>query len=301
MIGLKDWGAAVGALERFRTAYPGHPLQPEVSNKLAIAYMETGQLTRAAAEFEALVNVNPDPQVRRAALWQVADLYERARNIKDAERAFQRYLQLYPAPLEQAVEARYRLAQLAERRGSHADRLRWLTEIVRADEKAGKARTDRTRFLAASASLTIAQPVYESYKSIRLVEPLKKNLKRKKERMQEAIRAYGFASESGVAEIATASTYHIADIYNDFGQALLGSQRPKGLSAAELEQYNVLLEEQAYPFEEKAIEIHELNARRAADGVYDEWVKNSFSALARLRPVRYAKAERSEGVVDATR
>ena len=63
----------------------------------------------------------------------------------------------------------------------------------------------------------------------------------------------------------------------------------------------MLLEEQAFPFEEKAIELHEVNARRAAEGIYDEWVKKSFAALAELRPVRYGKAERSEGVIDAIR
>jgi len=63
----------------------------------------------------------------------------------------------------------------------------------------------------------------------------------------------------------------------------------------------VLLEEQAFPFEEKATEFHEVNARRTTIGVYDQWVKASFEALRELRPVRYGKVERVEGVVDAIR
>jgi hypothetical protein len=63
------------------------------------------------------------------------------------------------------------------------------------------------------------------------------------------------------------------------------------MGAEELEQYDILLEEQAFPFEEKAIEIHEANAARAREDVYDEWVQKSFDALARLKPARYAKAE----------
>ena len=50
----------------------------------------------------------------------------------------------------------------------------------------------------------------------------------------------------------------------------------------------------SYPFEEKAIEIHESNADRVKTGLYDEWVKKSLIALRKLRPVRYAKLERSE-------
>jgi hypothetical protein len=58
-----------------------------------------------------------------------------------------------------------------------------------------------------------------------------------------------------------------------------------------------LLEEQIYPFEEKAIELFMVNTDRASDGVYDEWVQKSFNRLASLMPARYSKAERGEDVV----
>ena len=98
-----------------------------------------------------------------------------------------------------------------------------------------------------------------------------------------------------------AATYRIATVYREFGKALMSSERPKKLSKVEREQYDVLLEEQAFPFEEKATEYHEINARRASSGVYDQWVQRSFDALRELRPVRYGKNERSEEVIDAIR
>jgi hypothetical protein len=77
------------------------------------------------------------------------------------------------------------------------------------------------------------------------------------------------------------------------------SERPKGLSAEELEQYEILLEEQAYPFEEKAITLFESNIEGVTNGIYDEWVRKSFEALAKLIPGRYAKKEKREGWIDA--
>jgi len=127
------------------------------------------------------------------------------------------------------------------------------------------------------------------------------DIKLKKAKMEDALKSYGVASDYGVADVATAATYQIAEMYHDFGRALLASQRPKGLSKDELEQYNVLLEEQAFPFEEKAIELHEVNARRSAKGIYDQWVRNSYAALGELRPVRYGKNEESETAIDAIR
>jgi hypothetical protein len=133
---------------------------------------------------------------------------------------------------------------------------------------------------------------------VKLVRPLKKSLARKKTRMQEAIKAFTRAADYGVADITTAATYRIAAIYQKLSVDLMKSQRPKGLSKEELEQYDILLEEQAFPFEEKALEIHENNTRRAASGLYDKWVKRSYDSLRKLRPIQYAKSEKSVRVVN---
>ena len=116
-------------------------------------------------------------------------------------------------------------------------------------------------------------------------------------RMEQALAAYGRTAEYGVAEGTTAARYEIADLYYWFSKDLMESERPSELSAEELEQYDILLEEQAFPFEEQAIEIFATNADRAAEGIYDEWVRRSFSRLAEMMPARYDKPERSETLV----
>jgi Flp pilus assembly protein TadD len=77
------------------------------------------------------------------------------------------------------------------------------------------------------------------------------------------------------------------------------SERPKKLPADQLEEYNSLLEEQAFPFEEQAISTHELNTARVRDNVYDDGVKKSFVALAELKPARYGKHELLSASVDS--
>ena len=176
-----------------------------------------------------------------------------------------------------------------------------MKDVFQADQSGGAARTPRTRYLGGMAALAMAEPALEAYRKVALVEPLARQLKLKKARMEEALKAYAVAAEYGVADVTTDATYHTASLYQDFGRALLASERPKKLSKVEREQYDVMLEEQAYPFEEKAIELHEVNARRATAGIYDTWVQRSFTALRELRPVRYGKNEHSEGAIDAIR
>ena len=78
----------------------------------------------------------------------------------------------------------------------------------------------------------------------------------------------------------------------------MASERPKGLSELELEQYGILLEEQATPFEDKALDLYVANANLARQNIYDDFVRQSFDALARLSPGRYNKREQSEPFVD---
>ena len=301
LIGLKDWDGAARLLEDFRQRFPASPLQADVGTKLAVVYTEMGQWAQAAGEYERLAESKKDPRLSREALWQAAELYEKAGSRGAAAKVYEHYIQSNPEPLEAAVEARYRISRIAHEQGNAALELSWMKAIQQSDQAGGQARTVRTRYLGAAAALALAEPALADYRKVELVEPLKAQLKLKKARMEDVLKAFAVAADYGVADIATAATYRIAELYRDFGRALLASQRPKGLSKDELEQYDVLLEEQAFPFEEKAIELHEVNARRSAQGIYDEWVRRSYVALGEIRPVRYAKGERSEEAIDAIR
>lgn len=302
MIAMQDWDGAAKSLEDFRQRFPNHALTGEVGNKLAVAYLEKGNWAQAAGEMERLAaNPKTDPKIARDAQWQAAELYDKGGAKPASAKAYERYLKQYPLPLEPAVEARWRLAKIAKDAGDTKREAALIKEVHQADLNGGAGRTERTRTLGGLASIALAEPLADNYRKVALVEPLARNLKLKKARMEEVLKAYATASQYGVAEVTTAATFRTASIYQDFGKSMLSSQRPKGLKKAELEQYNVMLEEQAFPFEEKAIELHEVNAKRASEGVYDEWVRNSFKALAELRPVRYGKNERGEGVVDAIR
>ena len=96
--------------------------------------------------------------------------------------------------------------------------------------------------------------------------------------MQRALNAYQQCSDYGVAQFSTLATYKIGEIYRVLSLDLLRSERPGNIDRLALEQYEILLEEQAYPFEEKAIVIHATNVRRSWEGVYDKWVENWANA-----------------------
>jgi hypothetical protein len=145
----------------------------------------------------------------------------------------------------------------------------------------------------------LAEPVLRRFNVVKLNQPLADSLKLKRSLMEDVIKVYTTAADYGVAEVTTAATFRLGEVYERFSKDLMDSERPGNLDEAALEQYELLLEEQMFPFEEKAIDLYKANADRAANGVYDEWVKKSFDSLASLMPARYAKVERSEDVVTA--
>ena len=172
-----------------------------------------------------------------------------------------------------------------------------LEHIIRSDAKAGKERTDRTRYLAAQSSLVIIEPGFDEFKAMKLVKPFKKTLEAKKKSMKALIARYTKLVDYQVADVTAASTYCIAEIYYNFSRSLLDSERPEKLGELELQEFNEMLEEQAYPFEEKAISVHETNVDRLKVGVYSGWIDRSIEKLATLVPARYGKPEESTNYV----
>ncbi len=298
LINMGAWDRASGALERFRTDYPDSEFNNDINQKLAVTYSSAGRSADAAAEFERIAVAEASTEeVRREALWQAAELYEQSAAISSEQRVLGDIIERYPNPLSESIEARYRLLEIAEQSGSQQERFALLEDLISVDATAGAQRSDRTRYLAAIASLELADPVRRQFEVVKLTQPLAASLKVKRARMEEAIEVYTKSANYGVAEVTTAATFRLAEVYETFGADLMNSERPQNLDAAALEQYELLLEEQIYPFEEKAIELYMANTDRAPDGVYDEWVQKSFNRLASLMPARYSKAERGEDVV----
>src|SRR5215469_2939574 len=64
LVALADWKAAAEVLEAFRSAYPKHKMHGEATKLIARAYRESGQLARAAGEYDRLASESQDPALR---------------------------------------------------------------------------------------------------------------------------------------------------------------------------------------------------------------------------------------------
>lgn len=287
----KQWGRAIEVLERFQKTHPTHRLAADVPTRLAYAYENDGQLIKAADMLEQLSTRDRDDAVARQMLWRAAELRDKAGRGDLAVATYERYIQRYPRPLEKATEVRQMLADIAIRAGDRTTRDRWLREIIDTHARAGSEETVRVRFLAAQAAVVFGNSQAVDFDALPLKLPLDKSLAAKRKAMEGALKWYEQAGRYGVAEVSTGATFKTAELYRRLSRDLLASERPGGLNALELEQYGVLLEEEAFPFEDKATKLHEANYKRIPSGLYDEWVRKSLEALRKLVPARYDRVE----------
>ena len=297
LMALQDWTGAAGVLEAFRSTYPEHELHREATRQIAYAYRESGQLSRAAVEYEQLASESDDAAVRSEALLVAGDLYQQSDARDRALDVYMRYVSEFPRPVETALETRSKIAEI--HKAAHDPTLyhQELAEIVRIDAEAGTERTGRTRTIAARSALVLAEQHFRAFAEVKLLQPFETSLQEKKQRMDVAIDAMGRLVEYEIGDVTAAATYYMAETYLDFSHALADSERPADLEPADLEAYELALEEEAFPFEEQAIELHEKNLEMLQAGAFNAWTEKSLGKLAELVPGRYAKDETSIGLL----
>lgn len=297
LIQLQDWSEAAIVLNGFRQNFPEHAMQPDVTKKLAFVYREDGLLYDAAQEYERIEVESSDEAVRSEALLTAAELYLSSDHDNEALVVFRRYINYFPQPLEMNVETRHKISNILLEQGDQSAYLHELEELVQVEKNDHSSQTPRTRYLAAKAGLVLSERSYDAFTKVRLVNPIETTLLQKQDLMKQSTDQFKQLLEYEVAEVTAASTYYLAEIYAHFSQALIESERPEGLSPLEMEEYELAIEDQAYPFEEKAIEVHENNLELLRIGVYNDWVKNSLKRLAQFVPARYDRPEMDSPVI----
>jgi len=304
LLKARRWHAAINELQRFRQSFPKNPLNQRIPEKLVYAYQQSHQPGLAADELMAWAESG---SVGSRQHWprelDAAELYDQAGATGKANAIYRDYLAHGPTPESSRAhvfkqQLRMRLAKAGSARAKSGNANRWYRAIVH-HELHSQLGSDDSAAIASQAALALAGQAKNTFDHIRLILPLKRSLARKKAALEKAVRAYRTVEKFGVADGVTEATFALGELYRQLSVDLQRSQRPKGLNSKELDQYNMLLQEQAFPFENKAIAFYRQNQKRMPQGIYNQWVSRSLKALAKLYPARYARTDQWMGWVDA--
>lgn len=287
----EDWSSSITLLKRFVKSYNSDKkLSRGAQEKLALAYRNSGNNKQAAVSVLTLAN-NSNKKEKQALLWEAASLFKKANNPKQYLKVYNDYARQYPLPLERSLNARLIIADFNLANNNIKAQKSWLKSIISSERKHTKNSNQVANKIAANASLSLADYALADYKKIVLTVPLKKSLAKKKKALKTTIKQFSSTLKYADPQTQTLATYGLGEIYRDFASSLLNSERPKKLNEEELEEYGYLLEDQAFPFEEKAIKIHRNNFSKTQTGLYTQGIKKSQKSLAELLPFQYNKHE----------
>ncbi|MEQ5833958.1 tetratricopeptide repeat protein [Marinobacter sp. NFXS9] len=284
MLESDQWTAAVDALQGFRRDYPGADLTAGVSSKLVLAYTSAGQPVQAADELLLRAEKEAEPWDDRL---KAANLLLDAGDPGRAHAIISDYLAQAPTPRDADEHVRQqRLRRQLITASSSAPAMR---QALLEQELDSEWHSPDTLAWAADAALVLADQEAERFNGITLDLPLKQSLKAKRRALEAAVGRYDEARKLGDDTVRSRALFGEAELFRTLARDIMDSQRPDTLNELEQAQYGVLLEEQAYPFEEKAIDLHARNHQLIADGVYNPWVRRSLDVLGQMFPGRYKR------------
>ena len=257
--------------------------------RIGLIYESQGDRLKMAEAFEEAAQIVKETKLRARLLWTAASEYESASQWDKSFIVYNTFLKSFPDHPD-TPEALLKTALLQKKQGKTDEA--WLL-FERVEKRAPGT------FQAAQAAFERAEAAFNELKSIRLVEPLDQNIKKKLDAMDQTVVLYVHSAESHVFEVVTGSAHRLGEVFEHFRDALLNSEPPHELTQEQQEEYFFQLEEQAYPFEEKAVEAYETNIHRIrnAKESYGEWIKKSYERLAEIRPALYRRPERAERII----
>ena len=307
------WQQAIDVLLNIQKHFPTHEYTASIPAKLASSYEATQQWELAAEQLLILV-ANADKkshknkvgqaesdELKREAQYTAADYYLKAGNTAKALITFRKYAHTYPEPFDIAQEVRFKMSEFYRQSNEPNKQNFWFRKILSFHKKQSKVSPGKIQpraiELGSMAAFWLGVAHQQTFKYVKLNAPLQKSLKRKQAAMKQAIQYYQQVIGFQLAKYVPQTTFNLAEMYRQLAADVLKSERPE-LDELALEEYEILLEELAYPFEEKALEIHLSNAQRSWQNVYDQWIEKSFSILAEIAPALYNKQERTHDVID---
>ncbi|MBO9488843.1 tetratricopeptide repeat protein [Endozoicomonas sp. G2_1] len=301
LLAAKKWQAANEVLLSFQQSFPKHEYSDSIPAKLANSYQALGQFNEAAKQLTVMQKATKDQALKRELQYEIADNYLKAGDLAQAIIQFRTYAHSYPEPFAIAQEVRFKMSEFYRQTKEPNKRYFWYRKLLsfhrkQADKQSVKVQA-RSTYLASLSALELGQAHQQSFARVKLKLPLNKSLKQKQKSLKQALNYYQQVFDLALADFVPQANYQIANMYQQLASDVLQSQLPKGLDELAQEEYKILLEELAYPFEEQAITLHQTNAERAWQGLYGDWIAKSFAALAKLEPAKYDKTEQREAII----
>lgn len=186
----------------------------------------------------------------------------------------------------EAIWAYLELGNVAEKLGKSQDaekRFAQAQAIYNASKKQGINMSVEEVRAAAEAMFKLADYKYRQYEAIKFTLPqarMKKQIEDKARLWKELSMTYEDIVKTGDIEWGVAALYKLGQINKHFAEALFNAPIPEGMTQEEIDAYKFVLEEQAFPIEDRAVKAFQACVAKATEKrIWNEWVELAYKAL----------------------
>lgn len=219
----------------------------------------------------------------KTLIFAAGTIYEDNGDYKNAAAVYTKYLANKPLRVEDEADAAYRLGRVQLSAGNKDEGISALNKLTKM-----KGRIDDLLF--AKASLLVMKENQLAYLDLKLTQPFEETFQKKTESLNNLLKDYSEIAKYKMPEILPDLFFQMGFILENFRDSMIKSERPQELTKDELDEYNFILEEKAYPYDEQAVRAYEkcIDVSRKNE-IYDEWAAKCYGRLADLRPALYKR------------
>lgn len=291
-----DFERAAGYFERLGSKdYIDRPDAADAVFNGAYLREQLGQWDKAIEAYEKYVTLFPTREDVNKVKKNLAYLEINRKQPKKAYDRFDKYSKLKGLPSSELVESYMQMGLLLEeQKGKNwdkdSDALYTKALKTWAALPDGKEKKDTNKF-ASQARFIQAERVYERFVAVKLSYPmsaLERGLQQKGLLLIESEKVYEEVIQLGHPLWAAASAYRAGSMYKNFSDELYALPMPQGLTQDQEDEYRAVLDDAAFPLQEKALARFQA-ARQLAIKLkaYNDWSKKSAEMISKLESAQF--------------
>jgi cellulose synthase operon protein C len=290
-----DFERAAGYFERLGTKeYSTRENASDAVLNAAVLREQLGQWDKAIETYEKYIALYPAKEDINTIRKTLAYIEISRKQPKKAYDRFDKYTKIKGLASKELVESYVQMGLLLEeQKGKNweksSDEL--YTKAIKAwGALEGKDKQDTNRY-ASRARFIQSERIYEQFVKVKFGFPqsaLIRALTQKGQLLVDSEKIYEEVISMGHPLWASAAAYRLGSMYKNFSDELYALPMPEGLTPDQEDEYRALLDDRAFPLQEKALARFQA-ARQLAIRLkaYNEWSKKSAEMISKLESAQF--------------
>jgi tetratricopeptide (TPR) repeat protein len=298
-----DFDGALYFYEEITKKYPSSEFAVDCEYNAYRLRRGRNDYARAAEHLMRYQAKTKDSKERSKGVLTSAWLYEKSGNDKKALDTYQIYITKNPKDLDGVMKAMIASGNILSSNSKYTQAAAEYEKAIHSFKTSGSPKNGSAADYNAEARFKILGELNSKYRSIKINKTnsgktIKENYDKKEALLQKLADEYLKVVELGSAQWSVASLYMIGAAFQGFANFLYDAPVPVELNNEELvSEYKRQIEQQAMPFEDKAIEYYEKSINESARlKLVNDWTRLAKNKMSELKPDQYYYGKMEEFV-----